>query len=128
VHSNAAGMAGEWSAAEGIETWFSGNSRKGKALASAFQAHLMAHLGWKDRGIRFHEPPEKAFYVLRKTSMPAVLTENGFYTNLEETRKLLDPAVRQKIAQAHVDAILEIEQKGIDNISTYPKIQKIEKK
>lgn len=127
IHANANGNGKDWDAASGIETWFHGRSTKGKNLASAFQRHLIKQLGWKDRGIRYHEPPERAFYVLRKTSMPAVLTENGFYTNKAEATKLADPGWRQKVAQAHIDAIVEIENKGIENITTYPKVQKIQK-
>lgn len=128
VHCNAAGATASWSPAEGFETWFYGASKKGLALASAFQAHLVKATGRKDRGVRFHLPLDHAFFVLRKTSMPAVLTENGFYTNLDETKRLFNPEFRQLIAKAHIDAIVEIERKGIDNITHYPKIQKIEKK
>ena len=45
--------------------------------------------------------------------MPAVLTENGFYNNKEECKLLLQDDIRQKIADAHVAAILEIEKNGI---------------
>lgn len=128
VHCNAAGATASWSPAEGFETWFYGASKKGLALASAFQAQLIKATGRKDRGVRFHFPLDHAFFVLRKTSMPAVLTENGFYTNLDETKRLFNPEFRQLIAKAHIDAIVEIERKGIDNITTYSKIQKIEKK
>jgi N-acetylmuramoyl-L-alanine amidase len=44
--------------------------------------------------------------------MPAVLTENGFYNNLREAKEMMDDSVRQKIADAHVSAILYIEKHG----------------
>ena len=45
--------------------------------------------------------------------MPAILTENGFFNNEKQVYELMKPAIRQKIANAHVAAILEIEQNGI---------------
>lgn len=120
IHANANGN-GDWNAAEGLETWYHETSTKGRHIASAFQAHLVKKLGWKDRGIRFHIPGDRAFYVLRKTSMPAVLTENGFYTNRNEAEEMRKDSVRQAIAQAHVDAILEIEKNEITGVPVYSK-------
>lgn len=119
IHANAFGM-GDWSAANGVETWYMVGSSKGQRLASAFQAKL-AELGMADRGIRFRTPAQKSFYVLRRTSPPAALTENGFYTNKAECEKLKSEEFRQKIAEAHVQAILEIEHAGVENIPIYPK-------
>ena len=110
VHSNAApAPAGRWAAASisGIETWHYHTSATGKKLAGIFQRHLVDTMGWKNRHLKSR--PDRQFYVLRKTSMPAVLTENGFYNNKEQAKQLMRPEVRQQIAQAHVDAILEIE-------------------
>ncbi len=45
--------------------------------------------------------------------MPAALTENVFYNNKEEAAELMKPEVSQKIAVAHVEAILEIEKSGL---------------
>jgi N-acetylmuramoyl-L-alanine amidase len=111
IHSNAFGNS-DWEPPSGIETWFYHNSRSGRALASVFQKHLVAKLGWVNRNLKSY-PGSKQFYVLRNTKMPAVLTENGFYTNKEECRLLLQDSTRQKIADAHVAAILEIEKNGI---------------
>jgi N-acetylmuramoyl-L-alanine amidase len=46
--------------------------------------------------------------------MPAVLTENGFFSNKEECKKLLDNHWRQLIADAHFAAIAAVEKKGIN--------------
>jgi len=113
VHSNAgpAPSLNHWSSASGIETWYYHNSRKGRKLAAAFQKELMARLNWKNRNIR--SQPRKQFYVLRTTNMPAVLTENGFYNNQKEVALLNKDDVRQKIADAHVAAILHFEKNGL---------------
>lgn len=52
---------------------------------------------------------EENFYVLRKTAMPAILTENLFYTNWREAQILASTEGRQRIAEAHFKAIMKIE-------------------
>lgn len=114
IHSNAApARPGKWAedSINGIETWFYHGSKKGRKLASVFQKHLIAKTSWKDRKVKSQST--KQFYVLRKTSMTAILTENGFYNNKKECTELRKDSVRQKIADAHVDAIMEIEKNGI---------------
>ncbi len=115
VHANAAPAASPeaWCdpAISGIETWFYHNSAKGKKLAAIFQRHLVRATGWKNRHIK--SQPQRQFYVLKKTHMPAILTENGFYNNKQQARELIKDEVRQKIAEAHVQAILEVERLGL---------------
>jgi N-acetylmuramoyl-L-alanine amidase len=52
---------------------------------------------------------EANFWVLRKTVMPAILSENFFMTNREESRLLLSEEGRERIAKIHFDMIQEIE-------------------
>ena len=115
VHANAgpAQSPNDWAAdnIQGIETWFDQGSTKGKKLAAVFQKHLVSQTGLKNRNLK--STAEKPLYVLSKTSMPAILTECGFYNNKEEVKKLMKDDFRQKIADAHVAAILEIEKNGI---------------
>lgn len=110
IHGNAAGSGADWNAAEGLETFHLTGSATGKKIATVFQRYLVGTLPtWRNRGVK----DAANFYVLTKTTMPSVLTENGFYTNLKQCTEMLDPAVRQRIADAHVAAIIEIEQKGL---------------
>lgn len=109
IHANAG--PGTWTNAEGLETWYFHGSRTGKKLAAVFQQRLVNGLGWTNRGIK--SQATKQFYVLRRTNMPAVLTENGFYNNRKEVYSLLDKEVQKKIIKAHVDAILFFEKHGI---------------
>ncbi len=112
IHSNAGpAPAGEWTTVNGIETWFFHGSRTGKKIAAIFQKHLIEQTNWKNRGIKSR--PTSQFYVLRETGMPAILTENGFFNNKEQVYELMKDEVRQRIADAHVAAILEIEEKGL---------------
>ncbi len=114
VHSNAGpAAADEWISdnIKGIETWYAQNSTRGKKLAAVFQKHLILKTGMKNRDLK--STAITSLYVLEKTTMPAILTENGFYNNKIEVKELMKDSVRQKIADAHVEAILEIEKNGI---------------
>lgn len=108
IHFNAAPTKGKrWATAKGIETWFFHGSAVSKKLAKVFQRHLITQTGMTDRGIK--SKPHKQFYELKNTEMPAVLTENGFFNNREEVKELMKAETLQKIIDAHVSAILEIE-------------------
>lgn len=121
VHANAFGMSSWADGFTGIETWYYPGSSSGIRLASIFQRELMKKLpDWADRGIKSHKPnSRKIFTVLRVPQMPTVLTENGFYTDRKQARALMTDEVRQKIADAHIAAILQIERDGYDNILIY---------
>jgi N-acetylmuramoyl-L-alanine amidase len=127
VHSNAIGLSDWNNRASGIEVWHYPNSDSGQRLASAFQRALLKRLPeWVDRGLKSHTSgSSKVFYVLGNTSMPAVLTENGFYTHEEEAKRLMTDETRQAIADAHVDAILTIEQAGWEDIEIYGKAMQV---
>ncbi len=114
VHSNAGPVGPDgWSpdSTSGVETWYFHNSRKGRKVAAVFQKHIVAATGWKNRHIK--SKPSGQFYVLRNTTMPAVLTENGFFTNEREAKELMTEEVRDAIANAHIASILEIEKNGL---------------
>ena len=114
VHANAGPVQNndrDWSTAAGAETWYYHNSIQGKKMAAVFQHHICEKTGFRNRGIKSQATQQ--FYVLQKTQMPAILTENGFYNNKTEVLFLMSEEGRQKIADAHVAAILEIEQNGL---------------
>ena len=92
----------------GVETFCYPGSTTGHRLGDVFQKHLIDQTGWRDRGVK-----EANFYVLRKTTMPAILTENGFFSNKQQCEQMLSAEYRDKIAEAHVQAILEIEKDSI---------------
>ena len=123
IHANAFGSGAAWStsqSARGIETWHYPESDSGMKISSVFHREILGALGWRDRGLKAHQKgSRKVFYVLQNTSMPAVLTENGFYTNKEETELLRRDDIRQLIADAHVASILHIEQNGYDKEEIY---------
>ena len=106
IHGNAFGS--DWTSPSGIETYHCKGSKKGESIAQIFQNKLAMQTGWKDRGVK-----TAGFYILKHTSMPAILTENGFFTNKAECKKMMSEEWCEKIATAHFEAIMEIEREGI---------------
>lgn len=96
---------------KGIETWYYHGSTKGRRMAAIFQRHLVDTTGMHNRHLRSKVTGQ--FYVLRATRMPAILTENGFFNNRFDLERMLTPEFRQLVADAHVQAILEIDRDGI---------------
>ena len=112
VHANGFGNGRDFNNAKGTCTFYHYRSATGEVLAKSLQKWLAELTPFRDRGIRANETWAN-FYVLRKTHMPAVLSENGFMTNFDDAINLMDPNVRQAIANAHYNMILEIEENGL---------------
>ena len=92
IHSNAA----ENTSAVGTETYVAKQaSDRSKALAKLVHQCMMESPGLKDRGVRSAD-----FYVIRNTTMPAILVETGFISNAAEEQKLADPAVQSLFAKS----------------------------
>tara|TARA_R110000751_G_scaffold76521_2_gene154360 strand:- start:119 stop:736 length:618 start_codon:yes stop_codon:yes gene_type:complete len=112
VHANAFGNGREFNGANGTCTFHHIKSSKGKRLAESLQRWLSDLTPLRSRGVRSNDTWAN-FYVLRKTHMPAVLSENGFMTNFDDALALMDPDVRQGVANAHFAMIQEIEENGL---------------
>ena len=112
VHANAFGNGREFNGANGTCTFHHVKSSKGKRLAESLQRWLSDLTPLRSRGVRSNDTWAN-FYVLRKTHMPAVLSENGFMTNFDDALALMDPDVRQGVANAHFAMIQEIEENGL---------------
>lgn len=110
VHGNAADNA---PTANGIEVFTSIGETKSDIIAEVFYEKLK-NLGWKMRPNRSNKGgKEENFYILKNSHCPAILTENGFYTNEEECKKMLDFYWQKEIALAHYKAIQDIEFKNL---------------
>src|SRR5881397_3155527 len=88
IHFNATKRAG----ASGIETYF--YSRDSLPLASAIHYFVTGGAPSANRGVR-----RRGYYVLRRTSIPAVLVECGFLTNPTEAAYAQSTSYRQKLAE-----------------------------
>lgn len=109
IHSNAAGNGTQWMNAKGWSAYTcKGNTRSdiaAKCLYDAFEEEF------KDRTIRRDmsdgDPDwEEDFYIIKKTSCPAVLLENFFYDNKEECSFLLMEQTKRRVAKAILHGIL----------------------
>ena len=110
VHGNAAPKKDP--GPHGIETFY---YKSGRDLAKYVQYELISELGWKNRGVRKayktvqdREGNQKMIYkiaIVKYTSMPAILTENGFYTNPAECMAMLEDETVVRIAIAHIEGI-----------------------
>jgi N-acetylmuramoyl-L-alanine amidase len=88
IHFNATGRTG----ASGIETYF--YSRDSLPLASAIHYYVTGGAPSANRGVR-----RRGYYVLRKTTIPAVLVECGFLTNPTEAAYAQSASYRQRLAE-----------------------------
>jgi N-acetylmuramoyl-L-alanine amidase len=88
VHFNSAKRTG----AGGIETYF--YSRDSLQLASAIHYFVAGGAASSNRNVR-----RRGYFVLRKTSVPAVLVECGFLTNPSEAALAETASYRQKLAE-----------------------------
>ena len=94
IHANAYGTT--WNDAYGIETYTSLlPSDTSKKMAYCVQQSLILRTGGKSRGVK-----KADFAVLLRTTMPAILVECGFMTNLKEAKLLKSTEYQLKCAQA----------------------------
>lgn len=105
IHVNASPGKG-WSEASGFSAWICDNaSKRSERLASLLQS-LAKEMGL---GGNRWVPPEgffrSNFYIVKRTSMPAVLTENLFQTNQKEVDYLLSDEGKKRLVALHVKAI-----------------------
>jgi len=96
IHANAATSP----TAHGTETYHYPGSTKGRELAQSVQEELVAATGLTNRGVK-----EENFYVLRVTSMPAILVELAFISNPEEEKLLTSSEFQNICARAIWDGV-----------------------
>jgi N-acetylmuramoyl-L-alanine amidase len=66
-----------------------------KVKETPFRVQNTTDLFWKDN-----------FQVLRETNCPAILSENGFFTNYQDATLMMTADFQDKIARAHVEAVV----------------------
>jgi N-acetylmuramoyl-L-alanine amidase len=108
IHANGWGDGVTFNSAHGASLFHYMTSKTGKEMATVLLKHLVQETGLKSRGVQANMNWAN-FYVLRKTHMPAILSENGFMTNLEDATNLMKDEFRQKVALAHFKLIKEME-------------------
>ncbi|MEM9977386.1 MAG: DUF3747 domain-containing protein [Cyanobacteria bacterium P01_D01_bin.2] len=97
VHANAISMSRP--EVNGLETYYFSTGRN---LARSIHSSVLRSVDMRDRGVR-----QARFYVLRNTSMPAVLVETGFVTGREDAARFQSNAAREQIADAIAQGIID---------------------
>jgi len=98
IHANA--VAGQRPEVNGLETYY--YSDAGLQLANILHRRVIGTVAMNDRGVK-----RARFFVLRQTSMPAVLIEVGFVTGSIDAPKLRDPNWQAQMGQAIAAGILD---------------------
>jgi len=83
----------------GLETYYFSS---GVGLARTIHNSVLQNANVGNRGVR-----QARFFVLRKTSMPAVLVEVGYVTGAQDAARLSNPAFQRQMAEAIARGILE---------------------
>ncbi|BAY84871.1 cell wall hydrolase/autolysin [Calothrix parasitica NIES-267] len=96
IHANSMGLSRP--DINGLEVYY---YNSGKRLADTVRKGITRKVKIRDRGIR-----RARFYVLRKTSMPAILVETGYVTGREDANKLKQNWFRNQMAEGIADGIL----------------------
>ncbi|MBC7959647.1 MAG: N-acetylmuramoyl-L-alanine amidase, partial [Vallitaleaceae bacterium] len=103
IHNN----ANESSSISGSETlYFKDADRPGLnsvELARILQNRIVAALGLFNRGVK----DDNGLFILRNSDMPAIILEEGFVTNVNDSKKLGDPIYQDAIAKAIYEGIVE---------------------
>ncbi|MCD7927882.1 MAG: N-acetylmuramoyl-L-alanine amidase [Oscillospiraceae bacterium] len=98
IHANALENSTTWT---GIYTYYHPDKPEDAALAQTVQQAIIAATGAVDQGANGGD-----YYVIRETSMSAILIETGFLSSPAELALLVDSDYQQKIAQGIADGIL----------------------
>lgn len=108
IHSNACGNGSEWMSAKGWSCYTTKGVTKSDKVAECMYKAFEEE--FKDRKIRKDMSDgdsdwEEDFYIIKKTSCPAILIENFFYDNKEECEWLLKDLTKMRIANAILDGV-----------------------
>ena len=93
IHANS--LASRNSGISGVETYHARGSTVGRELADYVHTQIIENTGAIDRSVR-----AAGFYVIARSSMPAILVETGFVTNADEAANLNNPSYQKRMAEA----------------------------
>ena len=110
IHANAFGNGKEWTSPSGWSVYTSKGQTKADDLAEQLAKAAIKNLPQMKMRAEKSDGDldyEENFYILKHTACPAVLTENGFYTNKEDLAILESCEGRRAITDLHVEGIVE---------------------
>lgn len=89
----------------GLTVYYSGNDPESEALALSVKNAAVKHLQPDNK--RPMKRATSALYVLDRATVPAILIECGFLSNVEEEKKLVDADYQKKLVMTLASGILE---------------------
>lgn len=95
IHVNAGGGTGE-------EILIISKGGRAETVAKKVLPYVVQAGDWTNRGVKVQN-----LQVLRETTMPAIITENGFIDNPQDALKLKNPEFRKALAKAHAQGICD---------------------
>ena len=110
IHANAFGNGKEWTSPSGWSVYTSKGQTKADDLAEQLAKAAIKNLPQMKMRAEKSDGDldyEENFYILKHTVCPAVLTENGFYTNKEDLAILESREGCRAITDLHVEGIVE---------------------
>ena len=110
IHANAFGNGIEWTSPSGWSVYTSKGQTKADDLAEQLAKAAIKNLPQMKMRAEKSDGDfdyEENFYILKHPACPAVLTENGFYTNKEDLAILESREGRRAITDLHVEGIVE---------------------
>lgn len=96
IHANSVGLSRP--DVSGLEVYY---YNSGYNLAQDVRRSILNSVNVRDRRVR-----KARFFVLRKSSMPAILVETGYVTGREDAAKLASPQYRDQMARGIANGIL----------------------
>ena len=102
IHANSISL--ERPDVNGFETYYYSS---GLSLAQAIHGSVLQRINMPDRGVR-----HARFYVLKNTSMPAVLVETGFVTGEQDSENFNDPEWLSQMAEAIATGVIQYVQQA----------------
>ena len=99
IHANAINLSRP--DVNGLETYYY-KSKNGRRLAEIIHWSILNGVNIDNRGIR-----QARFFVLRHSTMPAVLVEVGFLTGAIDSSRLKNPNHRRQMAEAIARGVIE---------------------
>ena len=112
IHSDADGMGDKWTTANGWSCFTTNGQNNSDKLADCLYDAAEEILKPMGKNIRTDKKDgdrdwESDFTVLVKANMPAVLTENFFYTNINDVKFITSDKGKNAIAKVHLKGILK---------------------
>lgn len=92
IHQNHFEEESEW----GMQIWYSPNDSKSPILADKILNISKKNLQPENK--RLNKPSDNSYYILYKASVPSVMVECGFMSNIEENTKLQDEKYQKELA------------------------------